>query len=183
MRRTKRLIAVAPVTVALAIAAVGLGPAAIAQTGLDFDEASALLSNERNTIDVIDRFGASVVAVSVSVRGETMSPFAGLPDEEVSRAFTGGQPLSAKPTAGEPSTGLGLLIVRRVVEAVRDGRLDEAHLDRAVAGVLQLVARHLHHRAGFLAEQFAQGVAVEFVQFDAQGFMLRRSNLPTGSRF
>ena len=31
MRRTKRLAAVAPVTVALAVAAVGLGPTAIAQ--------------------------------------------------------------------------------------------------------------------------------------------------------
>jgi len=82
MRRSTRLIAVAPVTVAFAAAAVGLGPTVLGQTGAPFDEASALLANERNTIDVIDRSADSVVAVSVALRGEPMSPFSQLFDED-----------------------------------------------------------------------------------------------------
>ena len=46
---------------ALAVTAVGLGPTVISQTDAAFDEGRALLANELNTIDVIDRFGASVV--------------------------------------------------------------------------------------------------------------------------
>jgi len=76
MYRSKRLMAVAPVTVALAAAAVGLGPTAVAQTGLDFDEATALLATERNTIDVISAMGDSVVAVGVALRVDPSAPFA-----------------------------------------------------------------------------------------------------------
>jgi S1-C subfamily serine protease len=75
MRRSTRLMAVAPVTVALAAAAVGLGPTVLAQDTIDFDEAAALLANELNTIDVIDRAGDSVVAVNVALRAEEGSPF------------------------------------------------------------------------------------------------------------
>ena len=82
MRRSKRLIAVAPVTVALAVAAVGLGPAAIAQNTPAFDEASALLANERNTIDVIDASGDSVVAVSIALRVDPSAPFARFVDTD-----------------------------------------------------------------------------------------------------
>ncbi len=80
MRRSKRLIAVAPVTVALAVAAVGLGPAAIAQNSPQFDEAGALLANERNTIDVIQSMGDSVVAVNIGLRPDPFSPFADFVD-------------------------------------------------------------------------------------------------------
>ena len=76
MYRSKRLLAVAPVTVALAAAAVGLGPTAVAQTGLDFDEATALLATERNTIDVISAMGDSVVAVGVALRVDPSGPLA-----------------------------------------------------------------------------------------------------------
>ena len=76
MRRSKRLMAVAPATVALAIAAAGLGPAVIAQTDSSFDEAGALLANERNTIDVIDAMGDSVVAVNIALRADPSAPFA-----------------------------------------------------------------------------------------------------------
>ena len=82
MRRSKRLIAVAPVTVALAAAAVGLGPAAIAQTNPAFDEARALLANERNTIDVIQAMGDSVVAVNIAQRVDPDAPFAEFVDAD-----------------------------------------------------------------------------------------------------
>ena len=82
MRRSKRLIAVAPVTVALAAAAVGLGPAAIAQTNPAFDEARALQANERNTIDVIQAMGDSVVAVNIAQRVDPDAPFAEFVDAD-----------------------------------------------------------------------------------------------------
>jgi len=82
MYRSKRLLAVAPVTVALAAAAVGLGPTAVAQTGLDFDEATALLATERNTIDVISAMGDSVVAVGVALRVDPSAPFAEFVDRD-----------------------------------------------------------------------------------------------------
>ena len=110
MRRTKRLIAVAPVALALAVAAVGLGPAAFAQDTIRFDEAGALLANEINTIDVIDRFGASVVAVSVAVRGETMSPFEGLPDDEVPDDYRRFKQFFGDEPPVQQSSGSGFLI-------------------------------------------------------------------------
>jgi S1-C subfamily serine protease len=82
MPRSKRLIAVAPVTVALAVAAVGLGPIAVAQNNPAFDEASALLANERNTIDVIETMGDSVVAVSIATRVDPDAPFAEFVDTD-----------------------------------------------------------------------------------------------------
>lgn len=56
------------------------------------NEASALLENETNTIQVIDTYGPSVVAVNVEVRGQMTSPFGQLPDgmeipEEFRRFF------------------------------------------------------------------------------------------------
>ena len=81
MRHTKRIVAVAPVAVTIAaLVAVGIGPNATAQDITPFDEPRALLADELNTIEIIDRFGASVVAVSVAVRGEAMSPFGAAPD-------------------------------------------------------------------------------------------------------
>ena len=82
MRRSIRLMTVAPVTVALAAAAVGLGPTALAQIDSGFDETRALLANERNTIDVIDRMGDSVVAVNIAVRGEVPARFSQFFDSE-----------------------------------------------------------------------------------------------------
>ena len=82
MRRSKRLIAVAPVTVALAAAAVGFGPTVIAQTNPVFDEARALLANERNTIDVIEAMGDSVVAVNIAQRVDPDAPFAEFVDAD-----------------------------------------------------------------------------------------------------
>lgn len=57
--------------------------------------------------------GATTETVSFSVRdhGE------GIPSDEQSRLFTPFEKLSTKSTAGEPNTGLGLTIVRRIVEA------------------------------------------------------------------
>ena len=82
MRRSNRLIAVAPVTAALVAAAVGLGPTAFAQNSPAFDEASALLADERNTIDVIAAMGDSVVAVNIALRVDPEAPFAEFVDTD-----------------------------------------------------------------------------------------------------
>jgi len=49
----------------------------------------------------------------VSVQDEGV----GIPPEETSRLFTKFGTLSAKPTGGEDSTGLGLFIVKKLTEA------------------------------------------------------------------
>ncbi|MFN3306312.1 MAG: ATP-binding protein [Candidatus Kapaibacteriota bacterium] len=43
----------------------------------------------------------------------------GLSDEDINRAFQRGARLSAKPTGDEPSSGMGLWIVKRLVQAMR----------------------------------------------------------------
>jgi S1-C subfamily serine protease len=86
MRRTKHVGTVATAIVALtAVVAVGIGPTVLAQEIDPLEEAQALLANELNTIDVIERFGSSVVAVNVEVRGEAVPPRRSLPDEENQR--------------------------------------------------------------------------------------------------
>ncbi|MFQ5506693.1 MAG: sensor histidine kinase, partial [Planctomycetota bacterium] len=55
---------------------------------------------------------ASETSVTTHIRDSGV----GLPEEDMSELFTSFKPLSARPTAGEPSTGLGLVIVKRMVE-------------------------------------------------------------------
>ncbi len=62
------------------------------------------------TIDLL--VGRSADAISVEIRDQG----AGLSPEDISRLFGRFQRLSAKPTAGETSTGLGLSIVKRIVD-------------------------------------------------------------------
>lgn len=61
--------------VALFVALASVLGSAWAQGGT-LDESAALLADERNTIDIVERFGPSVVAVNVAVRGEAVDPFA-----------------------------------------------------------------------------------------------------------
>ena len=69
MRHPQRRVVVAPALVAAAaITTFALAPAVAGQDGT-FDETTALLATERNTIDIIENFGDSVVAVNVAVEG------------------------------------------------------------------------------------------------------------------
>lgn len=101
----RSLLAVTVAVVAL-IAAVP-GPAVLGQDITPLDEASALLASELNTIEVIERVGPSVVAVTVSVRGETMLPFEDAPrdgvPEDFQRFFGDREPV-------QQSSGSGFLI-------------------------------------------------------------------------
>jgi signal transduction histidine kinase len=57
-----------------------------------------------------------------SIVVEVRDQGAGLSPEDISRLFGRFQRLSAKPTAGETSTGLGLSIVKRIVD-LHGGRI------------------------------------------------------------
>jgi signal transduction histidine kinase len=62
------------------------------------------------TIDLLVRPDGGGIVVEVRDQGAGLSP------EDMSRLFGRFQRLSAKPTAGETSTGLGLSIVKRIVD-------------------------------------------------------------------
>ena len=64
---------------------------------------------------LVGRDGDSIV-VQIKDRGAGLSP------EDISRLFGRFQRLSAKPTGGESSTGLGLSIVKRIVD-LHGGRI------------------------------------------------------------
>jgi signal transduction histidine kinase/CheY-like chemotaxis protein len=67
-------------------------------------------------IDIFVTQDAGTITVQVSDEGAGLSP------EDISRLFGRFQRLSAKPTAGETSTGLGLSIVKRIVD-LHSGRI------------------------------------------------------------
>jgi S1-C subfamily serine protease len=111
MRRTKSLVILAPAIVAAtAIVAVSLGPAAIAQDPAAFDEADARLVSELNTIDIISRFGPSVVAVNVAVPNEEASRFDGVPEDELPDDFRRFQDFFGEEGFVQRSNGSGFLI-------------------------------------------------------------------------
>jgi signal transduction histidine kinase len=62
------------------------------------------------TIDLLVTQDTGGIVVQVKDQGAGLSP------EDISRLFGRFQRLSAKPTAGETSTGLGLSIVKRIVD-------------------------------------------------------------------
>ena len=68
------------------------------------------------TIDIIVTQEAGNIVVQVKDQGAGLSP------EDISRLFGRFQRLSANPTAGETSTGLGLSIVKRIVD-LHGGRI------------------------------------------------------------
>jgi serine protease Do len=60
---------------ALLLLGAVFGGSSRAQEPPPFDEASALLQDEQNTIDVVLAYGGSVVAVHVEILGQTVDPF------------------------------------------------------------------------------------------------------------
>ncbi len=67
-------------------------------------------------IDIMVTQEAANIIIQVTDQGAGLSP------EDISRLFGRFQRLSAKPTAGETSTGLGLSIVKRIVD-LHGGRI------------------------------------------------------------
>ena len=87
-------------------------------------------------IDIMVTQEAGNVSVQVQDQGAGLSP------EDISRLFGRFQRLSAKPTAGESSTGLGLSIVKRIVD-LHGGRImvESAGQGRGATFKMQLPMR------------------------------------------
>jgi S1-C subfamily serine protease len=80
----KRMVQTGLLAIALLVGAFGGGYLATWQGGSvsaqasqnqPFDEAGAFLADEQNTIEIVERFGDSVVAVNVEFRGQIVDPF------------------------------------------------------------------------------------------------------------
>lgn len=67
-------------------------------------------SNSGSTVRARAKRDGENLVVEISDNG------VGMTEEDIKRAFNRGAKLSARPTAGEPSSGLGLWIVKRLVE-------------------------------------------------------------------
>jgi LPXTG-motif cell wall-anchored protein len=95
-------------------------PAQLPQTLLDADKIEEVLDNLVSNAIKFSHPGGAVrirakkemdsLVVEVSDNGQ------GLSEEDMKKAFTKGARLSARPTSNEPSSGLGLWIVKRIVE-------------------------------------------------------------------
>jgi len=85
------------------------------------------------TIDIIVTQEGDNIVIQVTDQGAGLSP------EDISRLFGRFQRLSAKPTAGETSTGLGLSIVKRITD-LHGGRItvDSAGHDKGATFKMQL---------------------------------------------
>ena len=97
--------------------------AASAQEIAPLDEPAALLQDEQNTVDVVDRYGPSVVAINVAVRGQRVDPFQGLPPEF---RFFFNQPQQGLPQQGLPQQGLP----QQLIQSAGSGFLigDQGHI-------------------------------------------------------
>jgi len=73
--------------------------------------------------------------IRLTVRDEGL----GLTEEDKTRLFGQFAKLSAKPTAGEHSTGLGLSIVKRIVQAMNGQVWCESERDKGIAGATFIV--------------------------------------------
>jgi len=74
----------------------------------NFDEAEALLANEKNTIDVVNQFGPAVVAINVSVFDETQPSLSEFETDQLSPDF--GELLPFIEEIPQENTGSGFLI-------------------------------------------------------------------------
>jgi two-component system sensor histidine kinase/response regulator len=81
-----------------------------------------------------------------AVRCEVQDEGPGLSAEDQKKLFGKFARLSAKPTGGEPSTGLGLSIVKKMVEAMNGKVRCESELGRGATFVVTLPIGTAHHR-------------------------------------
>jgi signal transduction histidine kinase len=87
---------------------------------------------------VFVRVGKSDSAVRVEIKDE--GP--GLSDEDMKKLFGKFARLSARPTGGEHSTGLGLSIVKKMVEAMNGRVWCESELGKGATFIVELPASH-----------------------------------------
>jgi serine protease Do len=75
-----------------------------------FSEPEAFLADEQNTVDIVDAFGPSVVAINVSVQGEAMQPFENIPADQLPPEFRDLLPFLDEEIPIRQSAGSGFLI-------------------------------------------------------------------------
>jgi S1-C subfamily serine protease len=75
-----------------------------------FSEPEAFLADEQNTVDVVNTFGPSVVAINVIVQGEAMQPFADIPPDQLPPGFRDLLPFLDEEIPMNQGAGSGFLI-------------------------------------------------------------------------
>jgi serine protease Do len=81
-----------------------------------FNEFESFLANEQNTVDIVNAFGPSVVAINVSVQGEAMRPFEDVPQEQLPPEFRDLLPFLDEEIPIRQSAGSGFLIDVKGIE-------------------------------------------------------------------
>ena len=115
--RDRRVSLLWPLMVSLVIlAACNSTPVPTEQIGAtaealeSFSEPEAFLADEQNTVDIVDAFGPSVVAINVSVQGEAMRPFENIPADQLPPGFRDLLPFLDEEIPIRQSAGSGFLI-------------------------------------------------------------------------
>ncbi|MGD9093467.1 MAG: trypsin-like peptidase domain-containing protein [Anaerolineales bacterium] len=78
-----------------------------------FNEEEAFLADEQNTVDIVNAFGHSVVAINVTVQGEVMRPFANIPPDQLPPEFRDLLPFLDEEVPMRQSAGSGFVIDSR----------------------------------------------------------------------
>ena len=109
---TPRIIALALLVTALLATGWALRPIgqADAQEPATPVPEGALLESERNTVEIVDRYGPSVVAVNVSVEGRVTNPFEDIPEEDIPPFFRQFLPQFEERQAPQRGSGSGFVV-------------------------------------------------------------------------
>jgi len=82
-----------------------------------FSEPQAFLADEQNTVDIVNAFGPSVVAINVSIQGEAMRPFENIPSDQLPPEFRDLLPFLDEEIPIRQSAGSGFLITIEELES------------------------------------------------------------------
>jgi S1-C subfamily serine protease len=109
---TPRIVALALLATALLATGWALLPAghAGAQEAATPVAEGALLESERNTVEIVDRYGPAVVAVNVTVEGRMTSPFEDIPEEDIPPFFRQFLPQFEERQAPRRGSGSGFVV-------------------------------------------------------------------------